>query len=237
MRWQSLLCVVVSAGCTGQVAPRELPVAPIAQRAELSGTPFGIPGEYLGYDVHFRSVSMARFEIAVGQEGVVDGKRAVIVRSQGTSDGLLAIVKDISWTLTTTLDMDSGWPIAATEEFSGVVDDTRESETREHLFSSGDVHNVHSFFGVLRRWDPPVGTTTEARILVAGRFGLALTAAGHEVLDGRPAVRVDGVAQLGRGYAFTIWIADDATRPPLRVLVETRYGDLDFHLTRHIVEG
>jgi hypothetical protein len=226
--------VFAAIGCAGQVTPRELPVAPTAQTDGLAGMPFGIPGEYLSYDVQFRSVSMARFEIAVGEEGVTDGRRAIIVRSQGTSDGLLAIVKDISWVLTTTLDMDTGWPISASEQFSGVVDDHKESETREHHFTSGDVHNVHSFFGVLRRWDPPIGTTTTVRILVAGRFGLDLTAAGHEVLDGRPAVRIDGVAALGRGYGFTIWVADDAERPPLRVRVETKWGDLDFRLTRHI---
>jgi hypothetical protein len=111
----------------------------------------------------------------------------------------------------------------------------------------GPAHDVQSFVAMLRGWRPDVRPEARAYVLVDRRLWLAeVMFRGREVLDTnegqQPAVRVDGVAQrVGRdgkpggkrGLPFSLWIADDRYRAPLRFVLATQYGELQADLTRY----
>jgi hypothetical protein len=111
----------------------------------------------------------------------------------------------------------------------------------------GPAHDVQSFVAMLRGWRPDVRPEGSAYVLVDRRLWLAeVMFRGREVLDTstgqQPAVRVDGVAQrVGRdgkpggkrGLPFSLWIADDRYRAPLRFVLATKYGELQADLARY----
>ena len=67
--------------------------------------------------------------------GTVDGHRAVIVRSRGKTDGMLELIGDMTWELTSTIDLDARRPDDGVEEawveFAGEKDPRRAPRDRD----------------------------------------------------------------------------------------------------------
>src|SRR5436305_5149877 len=95
--------VVVAAAAACSVAQ---PIHPLARRTD--GRPIAVAGETMDYRVSFRGITIGRVEVAVGQPGIVDEHAALVIRARGTADGIVAMFADLTWELTTTVDLDHG---------------------------------------------------------------------------------------------------------------------------------
>ena len=222
------LLVVMLAGCAGVAAAPPPPVAAVHQPL---GTPLAIPGESMVYEIAFRGLRVARVQVAVGQPGWVDGQRAIIVKSRGVTDGIVALLGDLDWQLETTIDLERGTPLRTTEE--AVV--TFRGKTERHRDdTTSPTHTVHSAVTVLRGWRSAPGQAAQLELRIAdARMGVELHDAAREFLDetGKPAVRYDGVARSK--FPFKIWLSDDTARVPLRVETSTKWGAIEVELVEY----
>ena len=193
--------VVALVGCTG--------VKPVHDRVHatpLAGTVLVVPGETMEFRIALRGVTMGEVETAIGKPGDVGGKHAVIVRSRGKTDGILKLFGDITWELTSTIDLARGEPIEDREEawveFAGQKDHADE----RHQWADDDRrHDIHSAVGVVRGWHSKPGDRSEQRggdrrgaprrRAVACRPGVHRARAGHPLRRHRPR----RVANLGVG--------------------------------------
>lgn len=143
--------LIVLAGCS------RLP----AQAAPSAGTlaepsMFAIPGESLEYSIALRGIALGRLRVAIGNAGWIDGRQAVIARSRGESDGVVAIFGKLAYELHTTLDLDGHRPIEHHEESWVDVPGAKHHDVN-HGFD--DQHDAHSAIGLLRggRRDRAIG--------------------------------------------------------------------------------
>ncbi|HUH05305.1 MAG TPA: DUF3108 domain-containing protein [Kofleriaceae bacterium] len=236
-RWGIAGLVAVATACGGAARPAEPPAVAIERsdelwsRAEAHGpiraAPFGVAGEQLIYHISIRGLAVGRLRIAVGTPGVIEGRRAVLVSSSLESDGLLSIVSDLSWVLESTVDLDTGHPIHSSSEYHAIYQGTHERDSRTRDWPADtDLHNLHSAVGVLRGWDPAVGEAARLDLRIGGRFDIELLMAGREYAQWAegPVMRIEGRAHIGRSFAFTVWLSDDAHRVPVRFDTETILG-------------
>ncbi len=70
-----------------------------------------IPGEAMRFELSLRGVVGGEASVGVGEPGVVDGRRTIIVRSRVESAGVVAMFKEIKDEITTSIDLDSGLPV------------------------------------------------------------------------------------------------------------------------------
>ena len=218
--------------CAGAVSP-----GPPARRGTPIAAPeatHGIPGEAMTYVVRLRGVLVGRVAVAVGQPGWVEGRHAIIVRSRGQTEGVLSIVGDLSWELTTTLDLDRGLPIRAHEEANVVVPGKREHEEHDDTWSDDDLHhNVHSVVGVVRSWQARRSRTPLEVDIARARLDVEMWEGAHEYLTSArmPAVRYDGMVE--ERIPFQTWVSDDADRVPLLLRARSRWGEIEVELVEY----
>jgi len=196
---------------------------------------YGIPGEAMIYEVRLRGVRVARIEVAAGKLGWIDGHRALIVRSRGRTDGMLALVTDITYELTTTLDLDAGHPLRDSERAQVIFEGKQDRTHQERQWSARDiargVHDLHSAAAALRGWRD-AGHATRLEVAIDDTtFGVALAETRRELVRHMPAIRYDGLAR--ERFPFTVWISDDAARVPLGVHATTKWGDIDAVLVEY----
>jgi Protein of unknown function (DUF3108) len=139
------LLVSCVCGCAGVAAA---PPPPAAVESPL-GAPLAIPGETMVFEISLRGLHVARVQVAVGQPGWFEGKRAIIVKSHGETDGLVSLLGELDWTLETTIDLETGHPLSTVED--AVITFRGKTETN-HDTRSDDTHNVHSSVIALRGW-------------------------------------------------------------------------------------
>jgi hypothetical protein len=165
-----------------------------------------VPGELMEWELTWKGIAGGRTRLMVGQPGVVDGKNAIIIRSETRSDGLLAMVRYVRDDLITTVDLETSLPIAShgTFEFGkqgGAVKSSRvdavfhgnaydleyERKGRRALswtqrLPKGEfAYDVHSVLGALRAWEPADGTRAYFYALSGRRLYLVeVAAAGRE---------------------------------------------------------
>lgn len=202
----------------------------------LGGPPIGVPGETIEYEIALSGLTLARMQVAVGEPGWVDGKRAIIVRSRATSAGLLSLLRDPRWELTTTIDLTTGLPLHELEERRMVQGGAPTHHRRERAWT-GTALNLHAAAGALRGWLSQQGDRATCQVeLDPLTIDVEVWHAGREVLPGpRPAVRYEGIA---RGtYRFTVWISDDDARVPLRARTDSRWGTVTMELVDYDVTG
>ena len=207
-----LLSVIACTGCGAHV-----PRAPEGPPPEIElKQPWAIPGESVEYAAALRGLPVGRVVTAVGKLGWVDGQKSLIVKSRGQASGLAALIADLTWETTTTLDMVHGGVIDSQEEtwstFAGEAHHEHDSTEPGQL-------DVHAAIAALRGWRSLPGQT--ARMLVcfgSSCFHMTLRDAGHGFLvsAGEPAVRYEGVADADEKVTFTGWVSDDVARVPLR---------------------
>jgi hypothetical protein len=231
--WMRGALALAIVGCGGVAITQ--PPKTTADATPIETTPFGVPGESMVYRVALRGLTVGRVEVAVGREGLVDGHRAIIVKSHGHSDGLVAMVTDLVWDLTTTLDLDHTAPIDEIEESWSTFDGHQQHDRRERTWSDGDHrHNLHSAIGALRAWHSEREQHRQVDMKIDQlRFGVDIWEASHEFLDAfaKPSVRYDGIADSR--FAFSIWLSDDASRVPLRARADTEWGRITVELVEY----
>jgi len=216
------LGIVVLVGCAA-VPPPATP--PPAATATSHAVLLAIPDETMVFTVALRGVTLARVQTAVGHLGEVDAHRAVIVKSRGHTEGILSIVGDLTWELTTTLDLDAGAALDAVEESWATFQGHHEHERSAHHDGRADLHTAIT---LLRAWRPATAERRQVDVEIGGgRFGIEVWLGAREKLR-VPALRFDGLAH--DEFPFSIWISDDADRVPLRARVQTKFGEIAVEL-------
>lgn len=236
MRWAALL---VATGCARGLAEPAPTVPAAPDETTERKAPIGVPGEGIVYKVSLRGIGVGRVQVAVGEPGFVDGRPAIIVRTRATSTGLAALIGDISYDLTTTLDTGTGEALEETESWDVKFAGEHEHDSHHRtLASDGSLdRNVHAVVGQLRAWNSKVGDSRSEDL----RFGdiqlsLSLADAGREFLPSAnlPSARYMGSAQDGR-YPVTMWLSDDEARVPLQVVANSKLGEISVGLASYDV--
>jgi hypothetical protein len=226
------LPVLVLVGC-GAVAATPAPQPTVENgTVVLDGPPLAVPGEAMEYRVELRGMTVGRVQVALGQAGWIGDRPAVIVKARGTTAGLVAMLGDITWELTTTLDLERPLPISAVEEFRAIVGDEDEHDRDEDTWSEGDDHhNLHSAVCAIRRWRSKPGQRTRFEVeLVDLDLDVEMWEDGREYLASAklPAVRYTG--EVEDRYKFHAWISDDTARVPLGLRTESKLGEIAVEL-------
>ncbi|MBA3465558.1 MAG: DUF3108 domain-containing protein [Deltaproteobacteria bacterium] len=177
--------------------------------------PFGVPGEEMHYSAALRGLPVGKLVTAVGKLGWVEGRKAIIVKSRGQSTGMIALLAELTYELTTTIDLDRGHVIDSREESWAVFAGEKEHE----LSTIGDDgrHDVHSAAAAVRAWRSLPGQTGQLRVDVgSSTVDVHLRDAGRGFLvsAGEPAVRYEGLVE--DRIKVTAWVSDDTARVPLR---------------------
>jgi len=227
--------VALLVGCASPPPVSPLPPAPIEGDSEtLALAPFGVPGEQMTYHVRFRNILVGKVQVAVGAEGHHRRRRAISVTSRVESDGLVAMVKDAYYQLTTTIDLTTGLPLETKTEYAVTYKGNREKGERQREWRAKGQHNVHTFVGLLRAWDPADLERKAVEVRFGRRYHVELVASSRGLvktpLGRKPAIRIDARIESGRGFPAVLWMSDDRNRLLLRVDVETKYGKVSVEL-------
>ena len=197
-----------------------------------------VPGESMRFELSLRGVLGGEAAIAVGQPGLVEGKRVLIVRSRVESAGVVAMFKEVRDEVTSWIDLDTGLPLG---HLANVKFGARESiiETRFAGGAGGSFHvevrrngssarriyhqgmpadqaafDGHSVVGALRSWRADEGQHAYFYVLI-GRFLWQNTirfTSRERVrtrLGRHDAIRIDGVARR-----LTRDLREDPKKPP-----------------------
>jgi hypothetical protein len=209
------LLVTVLAACGGAEA-MTLPPPPAAVDKAASNVGL-VPGESMAFEVHLAGLLAGEAQLAVGAAGEYQGHRAVVVKSRAQTAGAVALLKHIVDEATTTIDLETGRPLAletlveqgdsqitASATFTGsvaAVTYTKRGEpapkTIKLDFGKVTVHDAHSAMAQLRGWRAPPGAVRTVYI-VGGRrlWRVDVTFAGSEVIGSalgtRRVVRYEG---------------------------------------------
>lgn len=183
-----------------------LPAGPAAPASAKEAELGYYPGESMAYEVRLGGVLVGEAQLAVGEIGVVDGKRAIVVKSRAATAGVAAIIQTMVDESTTVIDVDSGHPLqvdtlvvagdkrsTAVAKFTGSVADVtfRRSEDAppQHLridTRTEAMHDMHSAMAQLRGWRATPGTVKTV-FLVGGRrlWRVDVKYAGEETIGSR----------------------------------------------------
>jgi hypothetical protein len=228
-------------GCNHLPAATTAPAAEKSAQTELPKHPYAVPDELMEFRASLRGIHLGVLQTAVGKPGWIGDHRAIIVKSRGHSDGIASLLGDIRWELSTTIDLDAGYPLEDREETWVDVTGDHEHHNDHHTWdASEERHDPHSFAGVLRGWHSEPGQTAEVNVGVAGaHLPITLRHAGREMLaeQGKPAIRYEGRVRVAHEDApFEVWISDDTARVPLAFRAESPIGTIavdlvDYHVT------
>jgi hypothetical protein len=197
------------------------------------------PGESMSFEVHLGGIAVGEAALAVGELGMVDGHRAITVRSKISTTGAVRLVRPVDDEATTLIDLDTGTPVLlethvllggqetftrATFSAGRAVVEVRKAldgPSVPYTFVFGDLptHDAHSAMAELRGWRQAAGAARTVW-LVGGRrlWRVDLTYAGPDTVGttegNREASRLDGVA-----YRVAPDRTVDTSRPPRRFSV------------------
>src|SRR3954467_11457374 len=221
------LPIALLLGCSGvKPVPDRVRAAPVEnERAVLV-----VPGETMDFRIALRGVTVGEVQTAIGQPGIVDGRRAIIIRSRGKTDGILQLFGDITWELTSTIDLARGQPIEDHEEAWMVFAGQKDHANDHHHWDADDPgHDIHSCVGLVRGWRSKPGDRSELEVMIGGaHLDVALWHVGHAFPAHQPAIRYDGVV---RGqWPISAWVSDDAARAPLRLTAQSPWGEITVDL-------
>lgn len=191
-----------------------------------AGALLGVPGENIEYRITLRGFSIGNVVVAVGQVGEVDGHRAVVVRSRGSGSGAFALFSELSWELKTVLALDMGAALSEEETVDvELVVGQKEHEHNVRDLTNESAYNLHAAAGLLRAWSSRIGDTGEVDVRISDMVvNVELTDAARERIGDLPAVRYDGTAK--EKYKLSIWISDDEARVPLKMVSQSKFGDV-----------
>ncbi len=217
-----LLLAVVLTGCAGAEA-MPAPQAPAA--AAAPDRQLGLfPGETMAFEVQLGGVLVGEAQLAVGEIGIVDGRRAVVVRSRAATAGAAALVRNIVDEATSLIDADTGRPItvetnvvmgdkrisanAAFGAAAATVTYRRNTETAPHTmkinFGANTLLDPHTAMAQLRGWKAAPGTTRTVFAIGGRRLWrvdvkyVGQDTIGSAALGNRRAVVFDGTSYRAR---------------------------------------
>jgi hypothetical protein len=208
--------VVALAGCAGAEAMTLPPAPPQVTGSSEVGL---VPGETMAFEVKLAGLTAGEAQLAVGEPTTLDGHKAIVVKSRAATVGAAALVKKIVDEATTTIDLDTGRPLAletfvqmgdrestAKAVFAGSRADitwTREKNDKPHTmrinFGKAVVNDAHAAMAQLRGWKAKPGTT-KSLFVVGGRrlWRVDVKYAGEETIasayGNRHAIRYEGSA-------------------------------------------
>jgi hypothetical protein len=212
---RSLGLVLLAACASGDVQPQPPTVAP---RDPPAIAELGLnPGESMAFDVRLAGILAGEAQLAVGELGDYEGRRAIVVKSRAATAGALALIKHIVDEATTVVDVDTGRPLALetvveqgntrtratatfTDRVANITYIRSDEKAPHHLainFGSVTVHDAHTAMAQLRGWRASPGTTRSV-FVVGGRrvWRVDVTYAGEDsigsVLGNRRAIRFTG---------------------------------------------
>jgi len=177
----------------------------------------------MAYEVRLAGLLAGEAQLAVGEIGDIDGRRALVVKSRAATAGAAALIRKITDEATTVIDADTGHPISletvveiggkrvyASAKFAGRVASVtyrRDDETSPHAtkidFGTEALHDTHSAMAAMRGWRAAPGTKRSV-FVVGGRrlWRVDMTFAGSDTIGthvgNRRAVILDGVSYRAR---------------------------------------
>ena len=184
---RALLLALVAA-CAGAEATPLLAQEPAAPPPPANRELGLHPGESMTYDVQLAGVLVGEAQLAVGEVGEIDGKRAIVVKSRAATAGAAALLKQISDESTTVIDVDTGQPLkvdmiavngektaTAAVTFDGKVATVtyqRSEEARTQILKfdakSTVLHDMHTAMAAIRGWRATPGSVRTVH-LIGGR--------------------------------------------------------------------
>ncbi|HUH04077.1 MAG TPA: DUF3108 domain-containing protein [Kofleriaceae bacterium] len=218
---------VILAGCGGANQPShngavyEVPVGP--PQALAAGEAFYIPGEQMSWEVSLHGILGGEAALATGHPGKLDGRNAIVVRSQVRSAGVVEMIRKVNDDVTTWIDFGTGKPIRhlASLQFGDkfsrvetvfsddgyVMDYQRRGRTsykRAQNVPNAATHDGHSIIGALRGWAPEVGQrayfyVVSGRTLWLNDIGLVARETIKTRMGTHPALRIEGIASRVTG--------------------------------------
>jgi hypothetical protein len=215
--------LVVITGCAGAEAMTLPPPSPLTA-SQIRTAELGLePGESMAFDVKLAGVVAGEAQLAVGDIGEFEGHRVLVVKSRAQTVGAAAWIKKVIDEATTTIDLETGRPLAletlveigdrkvrATARFVGDRADvtyTRDEQDKPHTmrvdFGTALVHDAHSAMAQLRGWKAPPGTMQTVYVVGGRRLWRAdVRYAGAvtigSALGNRRAIRYDGASYRAR---------------------------------------
>lgn len=190
------------------------------QAIRLGGQSLYFEGEFLSWALTWKGVVAARSQLAVGEAGQLDGKPALVIKSQSRRSELTAMLSDSSEEVTTVVDIDSGAPMnsvtldtddgdldkVTTEFFEGKLVTEIEPQkgaskkwTTELASKDLYAYERHTMLAMLRAWMAPA-KTVGTFFMESGRsyYKVRVMAVGEEKLrtqlGGFDTFRIDGQA-------------------------------------------
>ena len=223
--------IAVLAGCTAAHAVPKQHV----HAAALAGAMLAVPGETMEFRVSLRGVKVGLVQTAVGWPGVIGDRTAVIVRSRGKTEGVLSLLGDLTWELSSTIDTARGVPIEDHEEAWAELAGDKHHEDHHHRWEDGETrHDIHSAVTTIRGWQSKPGDRTELEVEIAGaHLGVALWHVGRAFAVHEPAIRYDGMVE--GEVPITAWVSDDAARVPLKLVAQATWGEIAVELVDYQV--
>lgn len=176
-------------------------------------------GEAMAFEVQLAGVLVGEAQLAVGEVGTVDGRKALVVKSRAATAGAAALVRKIVDEATTIIDADTGAPISvetnvemgqrktvASAQFlanHAIVQFQRNEDKQPSSFNVSynghKLHDAHSAMAQLRGWKATPGTTRTVHVIGGRRlWRVDVKYAGEETIGtatgNRRAVIYDGVS-------------------------------------------
>jgi len=180
------LLIALVAGCAGAEATTlsAQPAAPGVSELGLH------PGETMSYEVQLGGMLVGEAQLAVGEIGIIDGKKAIVVKSRAATAGAGALIKQLSDEATTVIDVETGHPlsvdtivissgktITASAKFSGhtaTVTYQRSEQTKPVTtridFRTAALHDMHSAMAAMRGWRGKPGEVRTVHIIGGRRM-------------------------------------------------------------------
>src|SRR5512143_3086368 len=167
---RAVLCLVAVVGCARSFA--EAPPHPRGSAAPTEAPrpshAFAVAGETMEYRVTLRGITVGNVVVAVGDAGVVDGRPAIIVRSRGTSGGVLSMLSELRWELKSVLSLDDGAPISEEESADVEIAGKHEHDSHSRTWSDGDrEYNIHAAAAAVRSWRSQPGEKLSLEVSIA----------------------------------------------------------------------
>lgn len=182
------LVIAAVSSCAGAEATALVaPSAPSMGALEHDGVGL-TPGETMAFEIRLGAMVAGEVQLAVGEPGGVQGRRAVVVTSTAETTGAIRLVRPLIDQATTTIDLDSGKPLtletrvvtgdktttaqATFTAANATVTYRREGDPTSQSFrvdfGKMSVHDTHSAMAQVRSWKATPGQSRSIYV-VSGR--------------------------------------------------------------------
>lgn len=212
------------AACAACASADAMAIAPPAARPTADTiSEIGLyPGEHMAFEVRLAGMLAGEAQLAVGELGDYDGRRAVVVKSRAATAGAVALVRRIVDEATTVVDMASGVPLrldtrveqgeshtTASATFTGdpggrraeisVSRNDQAPRITRVEFGATTVHDAHSAMAQLRGWRASPGQARSVFIVGIRRiWRVDITCGGPDTIaspiGNRRAIRFTGAS-------------------------------------------